>query len=106
MVKCKAKLDSSARQFIRLIRKNFKPSKIILFGSRAYGEPQVFSDYDFIIVSDEFAHVHWLDRISGIVIHWDSDKPIDVLPYTPKEFADKMVNSSFIREAARKGIEV
>ncbi|MBS3110340.1 nucleotidyltransferase domain-containing protein [Candidatus Woesearchaeota archaeon] len=100
------KIDASARAFIKKVKNEFRPSKIIFFGSRANGEFREYSDYDFIIVSDSFLDVHWLDRISKILRHWDSDRNIDVLPYTTDEFAHKKSNSSIVKEAVRKGISV
>ena len=99
-------VNKEAAGFIKTIKRRFKPSKMILFGSRARGTAWNYSDYDFIIISDSFEHMHWLDRISAIVRHWDSDKPIDVLPYTSKEFQRKEKESSLVREAVRTGVVV
>lgn len=100
------RVKNEAGSFIKTVKAKFKPSKIILFGSRARGTAWNYSDYDFIIISESFEHMHWLDRISAIVRHWDSDKPIDVLPYTAKEFKRKEKESSLIREAVRTGVVV
>ncbi len=102
----KAIIDSTAIKFAKKIKLKFKPLKIILFGSRACGEAWNYSDYDFIIISDSFEKVHWLDRISSIVKYWESDRPIDVLPYTTKEFEYKKINSSVVKEAVNEGIEI
>ena len=102
----KVKVDSAVRSFVVKVNKEFKPVKIILFGSRAFGEPREYSDYDFIVVSDNFKKVHWLKRIEQLVRCWESDKPIDVLPYTLEEFEEKKKESSMIREAVKKGVEV
>jgi len=99
-------LDASAQLFVRKIKQKFRPVKIIIFGSRAYGEAWVYSDYDFIIVSDAFEKVHWLERISNLVRYWDSDKSLDVLPYTVKEFEYKKEFSSVVKEAVEKGKEL
>lgn len=106
MDKRNAGLDANARTFVRRIKQQFKPTKIILFGSRAYGEAWKYSDYDFIIVSDAFEKVHWLERIARIVKYWDSDRPIDVLPYTVNEFENKKVVSGVVIEAVKRGIIV
>lgn len=102
----RAAIDIVTRRFARRIHKVFKPDKIILFGSRANGTAWEWSDYDFIIVSDSFIGVHWLDRISSVVKYWTSKKNIDVLPYTKEDFARKKAESSMIREAIRHGLEV
>jgi len=99
-------ITPEAKRFIQRVKKTIKPEQIILFGSRAYGEPMEYSDYDFIIVADTFKKEHWLDRISSVIKHWDSDKPIDILPYTPDEFSKKKKESRMVREAARRGNRV
>ena len=92
------------KPFIGKINKEFKPTMIILFGSRAKGNAWKRSDYDFVIVSEKFNNVHWLKRISKIIKHWDLNEDIDVLPYTQKEFEDKKENSSTVRTAIKEGI--
>ena len=89
--------------FLRRVKKEFSPQKILLFGSRAKGEDWKRSDYDFIIVSERFRGMHWLERISRVVRLWDLPTDIDVLPYTPEEFEDKSVNSSTVRSAIKDG---
>jgi hypothetical protein len=85
-------------------RGEFSPQKILLFGSSAKGEDWKRSDYDFIIVSERFRGIHWLERISRVVRLWDLPTDIDVLPYTPEELEDKRVNSSTARSALREGM--
>ena len=106
MRKTKIRIDSTTKQFVKKIHSAFKPATIIFFGSRAAGDSWTYSDYDFIIVSEKFTNVHWLDRISPVVHHWDSDRPVDVLPYTSTEFKQKKKDSSFIQEVVKKGVEI
>ena len=91
------------RAFVRKLRAELHPEKIILFGSRAMGEAWKRSDYDFVIVSSDFEGMHWLERISRVVRLWDNLSAIDALPYTPKEFAVKRKESSVVRNAVRHG---
>lgn len=106
MDRSKAKIDVVVKSFVRRIKREFKTFKIILFGSRAEGTAWKYSDYDFIIVSDVFENVHWLDRISRVLKHWTSDRDVDVLPYSLKEFEYKKLHSGVVREAVENGIEV
>lgn len=99
-------IDTTIKNFVKKIRAKFKPVRIILFGSRATGEAWNYSDYDFIIISDTFKKLHWLERIGKIVQYWSSDRPIDILPYTNKEFEQKKKNSSVVREALKRGIDI
>lgn len=98
-------LGKKAQAFVKKVKPAFKPARITLFGSRAKGTAWACSDYEFITVSGAFEEKHWLDLISGMVRHWNSNRPIDVLPCTKKEFA-KSTASSTIREALKHGAEV
>ena len=91
--------------FLRKVKKEFNPEKIILFGSRARGDNFTYSDYDFIIIADSFKNIKWLDKISRLVRHWNLDKDIDVLPYTKKEFERKK-DFSIIKNALQHGKEI
>lgn len=95
--------SQEVKAFVRKLRAELHPEKIILFGSRAKGESWKRSDYDFVIVSSAFEGMHWLDRISRVVKLWDSLSAIDALPYTPKEFEEKRKDSSVVRSAVRHG---
>ncbi|HLC97929.1 MAG TPA: nucleotidyltransferase domain-containing protein [Candidatus Nanoarchaeia archaeon] len=92
------------KPFLKAVRKEFAPEKIILFGSKARGDDWKQSDYDFIIVSKKFAGMHWLRRIAKIVRFWKLLTDIDVLPYTPAEFQRKKKESSIVRAAIKTGI--
>lgn len=90
--------------FVKKVRAELDPEKIILFGSRAKGDYWKRSDYDFIIVSSAFEGMHWLHRISKVVGLWDSLSDIDALPYTPREFKEKSKTSSVVKNAVKHGV--
>ncbi len=103
MDKEKVGLDKDLEKFLEKIKKKFKIEKVLLFGSRARGEALNYSDYDLIIISAEFYGISWQKRIEQLVIEWDSDKAIDVLPYTPSEFADKVESRTIVSDIINKG---
>ncbi len=43
---------AAIRELAQSIAREFKPDKIILFGSYAYGEPKPWSDVDLLVVMD------------------------------------------------------
>lgn len=88
-------------RFVKRVARKFKPQAILLFGSRARGDALVHSDYDFIIISEQFRGMHWLDRISAIAGLWDSYEGIDIVPYTPEQFKERRSNSITIRDAIK-----
>jgi hypothetical protein len=92
--------------FARRVRAAFKVDKIILFGSRVRGDYLSESDYDFIIVSDDFKGLPFNRRMTLMYELWDSSLPIEPLCYTKEEFERKSNQISIVRDAVRDGIEV
>lgn len=97
---------SEITPFIRELEVRFAPEQIILFGSRARGDHWKPSDYDFIVVSSRFAGRRWHERVVDIQRLWNRPEDLDVLPYTPQEFAEQLTNSSTVRSAVREGKRV
>lgn len=79
----------------------FDPEKIILFGSRAWGEPTESSDVDLFIIKN--THQRRLDRgreISRIIM--GSGIPVDALVYTPEEVERRLLGRDFFIEKVIK----
>ena len=104
--KIENRMNLAVKKFELAVKKKFAPTKFILFGSRAKGNAFVYSDYDFLIVSNAFDGMNWLDRISKIVELWDCEANIDVLPYTPKEFERKKFQRTIVQQAVKEGIAI
>jgi len=101
------KKDKKIEEFIKRLKKKFRIYKVILFGSRAYGEPLKNSDYDLIIVSDDFKNIRFIDRtkiVSKLWKHWET--PLEALCYTIEEFEEKKKGINIVSEAVKKGIEI
>lgn len=81
--------------------KAFDPEKIILFGSAARKEGDHHSDIDLIIVfrTDK----RFLDRLRDLYMAWNIPKAVDILAYTPEEFARLAVESAFVRSVLEEG---
>ena len=64
------------------------------------------SDYDFILVSNDFKGIMFTDRTTKIYPYWKYLDSIDALCYTPKEFNKLKKQITIVREAVETGIEV
>jgi predicted nucleotidyltransferase len=86
---------------LRIARK-FKPQKIILFGSYAYGKPKKESDVDMLVImSFEGKGSH---KATEILIETDPRFPIDLLVRTPDQIKRRLeLGDFFIREITQKG---
>ena len=75
--------------------------KVIHFGSSARGEAGLDSDIDLIVVmaSEE----SFLDRIAVLYRILKPRVAVDLLIYTPVEFAEMKENNIFLRNVLREG---
>lgn len=87
---------------VQRIAENYKPEKIYLFGSFAWGKPTNDSDVDlFIIKNTEQKH---LDRDKTVRRIINRELPIDLLIYTPQETERRLgIGDFFIRNILRNG---
>jgi predicted nucleotidyltransferase len=91
------------KSFVKKLGRKFKIDKVILFGSRARGDNFVNSDFDIIVVSDDFEGQHFLDRIPKVLELWNFPYDLEPLCYTTKEFV-KAKQSSLIKLALKEGV--
>jgi predicted nucleotidyltransferase len=85
----------------REIAQRFRPNKIILFGSYAYGNPTPDSDVDLLVVMPAKNETSQAARIRLAV---DCDFPLDVLVRTPKTLRWRLKEGDwFLREIVARG---
>ena len=80
----------------------FKPSQILLFGSRAKGTATATSDIDLCVVADTANKRHTLTQM---YLNIETERPVDFVLYTPDEWriclADKQ---SFAHKISCEGV--
>lgn len=85
----KVSVEAKIKEITEKIARNFKPEKIILFGSWAWGTPGPDSDLDFLVIQN--SGKKRLERQMEIRESLsDFRLPVDVLVYTPKEIDEKV----------------
>lgn len=101
------KTDSKLKNFVKKVKEKYKVEKMILFGSRARGDNLKNSDYDVIIVSDDFKKTFFTKRISNILKFWNN-YPLEIEPicYTQEEFNKKKNQIGIVKKAVEEGIEI
>ena len=97
--------------YIEKIKDIYAANEVWLWGSRAYGTPNKYSDIDLIVVSDKFSKIKFIRRmyefISKLGLLLDRNaEVVDVLCYTPEEFERKKQEIGVVREAVGKGIRL
>ncbi len=92
---------SAIRRFARQITERFRPNKIILFGSYAYGEPDADSDVDILVVMRAANAITQAVRIRQ---QTDHPFPLDLIVRTPEEVHRGLEEGDwFLSEALGKG---
>ncbi len=84
------------------VARQFKPQKIILFGSYAYGKPTTDSDVDLLVVMPH--NRRNVEKAIEIRAKVDAPFPLDLLVRTPERLHERIVlGDFFLREVVAKG---
>lgn len=91
---------------VRQIAENFRPQKIVLFGSYAYGVPHPESDVDLLIVMD----TDLKESRQACLISESLERDLfglDILVRTPKNLQERIVlGDSFLEEITTHGLVI
>ena len=87
---------------VKRIAENYKPEKIYLFGSFAWGKPNKDSDVDFFIVKEtKIRKFNRQLRVRDIV---NGDLPVDILVYNNKEIKERVsLGDFFVKKILNQG---
>lgn len=92
---------AAIRRFARAIAKQFRPDKIILFGSDAYGKPHRDSDVDILVVMPARNQIDQAIKIGCAV---DAPFPLDLIVRTPHNMSWRLeAGDWFLREIVERG---
>ena len=94
------------KAFKNVISKKIDVRKVILFGSRAREDFREDSDFDVIVVSDEFEGVKSYKRAPDMYRAWNVDYSVDFVCLTSEEFEKMKNRPTIIKLASEEGIEI
>jgi len=92
-------------EVLPLLKEEFTPEKVIMFGSRVKGSAKKNSDIDVIIVSSYFAGIPFLKRMPVVIKKAPFPKHVDYICYTHEEYESIRNESSFIMDALETSLE-
>ncbi len=98
--------DPLVTRFKDRVARRMNVTSLFLFGSRANGQPDDWSDYDFIVVSPDFEGVRFLARANKLDDFREPGTAYDFLCYTPDEFEEMVNGITIVREAVETGIRL
>lgn len=90
------------KEIVQALKVNYKPEKIILFGSLANGKTNESSDIDLMIIKQTKKNP-W-ERAAEVDRFIKHNLPVDFLVYTPEEVKERIqINDFFIKEIMERG---
>ena len=95
---------AAIRRFARRIAERFRPQKIILFGSYAYGQPHAESDVDLLVIMPTR---NAIDQAIRFDLAFERPFSLDVHVRTPYQIKQGLKEGDcdwFLREIMEKGI--
>jgi predicted nucleotidyltransferase len=92
---------SVIRTFARQVAERFRPERIVLFGSYAYGRPHADSDVDVLVVMPARNQIDQAVRIDRAI---DAPFPLDLIVRTPQNLRWRLEEGdSFLQEIVTRG---
>ena len=92
---------SVIRRFARQVAEQFRPDKIILFGSHAYGTPHADSDVDILVVMPTR---NQLDQAARIELTCAPCFPLDIIVRSPEKVRRALAEGDqFLHEVLTRG---
>jgi predicted nucleotidyltransferase len=92
----RAQLSSELQRFVTIITARMRPERIIVFGSFATGRIKEWSDLDLVVVAR--TDLPFYQRLDHVYRSVEPQVGLDVLVYTPEEWADLTATRRFVQE--------
>jgi len=98
----KVKNKNIVNHLVDKLKSSYKPELIVLFGSRTGSTFDEDSDIDLLVVKDTKKRPLW--RRVEVRKKLSTEKPLDIIVYTPEEFENlKKSGSVFIKDILNQG---
>jgi predicted nucleotidyltransferase len=89
-------LQAELDRYLQLLQEHYVPEKVLLFGSMAAGQIGEWSDLDLVIVKE--TDKRFLERSKEVMQLLRPKVGVNILIYTPAEFARLSQERAFVRE--------
>lgn len=94
-------LNHELSRILDIIIHEYKPQKVILFGSMVDGNIHDFSDIDLIVIKE--SDKPFYDRLEEIILLTMPEVGADIFVYTPEEFESIQTRLFIKEEVLKKG---
>lgn len=102
----KEEVKTILSEIVERLKRDYKPLRITLFGSYAYGNPTEDSDIDLLILKDtKNRSVDRFVQVKRIIYNPNCKIPVSPLVYTPEELKERLrIGDDFLKEIIQKGV--
>ena len=98
-------LRAELERWIEILKREYNPEMVFLFGSFAQGKVKRWSDIDLVIIKE--TEKPFLDRIKEVILILRPRVGLDVLVYTPEEYREMCADRTFFKkEISEKGVKI
>ena len=84
VVERRKKLENELSRIVRILREEYDPEKILLFGSMVTGRTRSWSDIDLVVIKT--TQKRFVERLREVALLADPRVGMDFFVYTPEEF--------------------
>ncbi|MBP7950716.1 MAG: nucleotidyltransferase domain-containing protein [Verrucomicrobiales bacterium] len=103
------RIADQLRPYLKVLAERFRPDRVVLFGSYAYGVPTEDSDVDLLVIKDfEGAPVSEATRIRRALRplrHTGANLPLDIMVRSPEDLQQRLDHGAdFHEEITTKGL--
>ena len=103
MVNKNDEINLKVRQFIDIVKKKYRISRVYIYGSFARGTAHKWSDIDLAIISPDFSDDTLADRLMLMKLGASIDDRIEPYPFSPNRFD---VTDPLVNEICENGIQI
>lgn len=89
-------LEAELKRCLDLLVEEYQPDAVLLFGSATSNNIHEWSDLDLVIIKE--TDRRFLDRIRDVIELVQPQVGMDIIVYTPQEFAQLSEDCAFVRD--------
>ena len=88
---------------IKNIMPKYNPKQAFIFGSYAYGKPNIESDLDLLMITDEDNKIYY-QKVMKDLYHFEV--PVELIVLNSKTFEERLTCNTMFQEIKQKGIKI